>query len=348
MLKRRAMVAAVFLVCGGACELVDAGVGLSAETASGSAAVAAPGEGVQQDESGGGGEKRVLEATTRVVVDAPAATSSRLYVPKPGEPKDVGELLDALEKAGGAIGSLKAEVRYTKIFGEIEGGEKQVRRGMLYFKAKREPAGSAPPAAGTEPVARRVFQVDFTSLEIDDVRRDEQQTFIFDGEWLIEKQASARPPQMLRRRVVAPGETIDPLAIGEGPFPVPIGQKKQRILDRFKAEMVEPSDAWPGSRSAAADQPTPPEWLAETYQLKLTPLKGTDESRRYAVVRIWYRKKDLLPRMAWTDDKNDASTEVFLLNAQTNVELGEEIFDTRLPEGWNEQVEEFRSRKADD
>ena len=40
------------------------------------------------------------------------------------------------------------------------------------------------------------------------------------GEWFVEKLGNDK--QMFKRAIIAPGEKIDPLRIGEGPFPLPI------------------------------------------------------------------------------------------------------------------------------
>jgi hypothetical protein len=275
---------------------------------------------------------------------------------KPGDFTSADALLDALESAGRDIRTLSASIRYTKVFSAIEGSEKQVRTGRLYFRADPAPASNSV-AAQAKPapdLARRMFQVDFETLQVDDKFREESQIFIFDGEWLVERFPEQK--QQNKRRVVAPGERIDPLAIGEGPFPIPIGQKKSKILERFTAELLAPEDGFPappapaapapaeGADAAATPAPTPkrPAWLADSYQLKLIPKPGTEESRKFASVRLWYTKDGLLPRLAITDDKEDASTEVFLPDVQINQTLPGNAFDMSLPPGWTEQVTPYK------
>lgn len=287
------------------------------------------------------------------------------------------ELLNALHGAGRDIRSLSADIRYTKKFAAIEGDESQVRIGRLWFRSTPGvKPGEASPAAEAKP--DRAFRVDFTTLIVDDKLRDEPQTFIFDGEWLVERQ----PLQKLqwKRRVVAPGQKIDPLAIGEGPFPMPIGQSREKILERFTAELLPPSDGWPGARDSAQNgldagapgepgtAPAPslaPEWLLRTYQLKLTPKPGTDEARKFESVRLWYDRATLLPRMALTDDGGGAFSEVLLTNVKTNAAavnatgggdkesngtgagaVTDDVFNIALPAGWDEKVDEFEDRSG--
>ena len=286
------------------------------------------------------GPKAVLEVKTRVIdEEASKVPPGKKFVPKEGEFKTADELLTALEKSGNDIRTLQGDIRYTKRFAAIEGGEEQERTGTLYFKsessASTQASGAgASAAAGTA----RMFQVEFERLTIDDKRRDERRTFIFDGEWLTERQYESK--QQFRRRVVRPGERIDPLAIGEGPFPIPVGQKKDKILARFDAELLDPTDGWPGEGKGGEA----PNWLNGVYQLRLIPKTGTDESRQFGSVRLWYIKGTLMPRMAVTDDKNGASTEVFLTNVKQNEALPAGTFSASKPEGWEEQVTEYQER----
>jgi hypothetical protein len=264
--------------------------------------------------------------------DDPAAalslnvTASTVALP-PGGVKTADDLLTMLESAGRDLSSLQADLRWTKRFGEITGGdEQQVREGRLYF------AAVAPKFEGERPTRR--FQVDFVTETVNDVRHTKPTTYVFDGEWFVERQPEQR--QVFRRQVVAPGQSIDPLAIGEGVFPLPIGQQKAKILERFDAELVPTGEDFPDN--------TPPAGLADTYQLRLVPKRGTDEAKQYAIVRIWYRKADLLPRMARTGDRDESSTEVFLTNVAVNQTLPATLFDTTRPEGWEGDDKLYRKQ----
>lgn len=287
-----------------------------------------------------------LTVTTTVVPDALPKFSP--YKAKQGEHTNADELLAALETAGDSLQTLTADLKYFRRLNELEGGETQIRTGMLLFRSR--PGRPAVPEGTSEsesqppssPAPRREFQIDFTRLEIDGRARDDVQTFIFDGEWLIERYPEQK--EIHRRQVVAAGQVVDPLSIGEGPFPIPIGQKRERILSRFDAYLVDPADGWastePGKPGAK------PNWLDQTYQLLLVPRRGTDEARQYRLVRLWYIKGDLLPRMVRAEEANDSITEVLLMNLKPNAPLPAGAFDTRLPPGWNERVDNFRPQSG--
>lgn len=253
------------------------------------------------------------------------------------------ELLSALETADKDLTTLASDVLYIKMPNELIGGSPEKRTGKLWFFSR--PASAE--AADAQP--QRLFQVEFLTLELDDSRRDDHQIWIFDGAWLVEKNFETR--LVHRRQVVRPGENVDPLAIGEGPLPIPIGQKREKIVERFDATLVAASEGFPQPPKATPDAPdvAPPGWVGDTHQLLLKPKRGTKESRDYREVRIWYRKNDLLPRLASAVHKDGSRTDILLTNMEVNKDIAEAVFDTRTPQGWNEQVDDFReARNADE
>jgi len=251
--------------------------------------------------------------------------------------KDANELLTALETADKDLRSLTAEIRYKKIFAQVQGGDSQIREGKLTFVIT--PAQAAVPAqkagadgkGGTDAKAavpaRRGFSVYFDSLVAGKQKRDEKRQFVFDGEWYAERDFANK--QFTKRRIVAPGQQGDPLKIGEGPFPVPIGQAKADILNRFSAELVPFAD---GLDDAAAGRA----FMQGTYQLKLTPREKSPEARNFKVLRLWYRQEDLLPRMALSLAPDDTATEILLINHARNMTADQNALNVDGPTepGW--------------
>jgi hypothetical protein len=273
--------------------------------------------------------RQVTVETT--VVAAPPPPAPVKIAPsdwKPGQPiKTSDDLLSALENADAGFRSLQATIRKTKIFDEIEGGGSTVYDGSVIFVSE------APDPAKPTVKPRRMFQVDFVSTTVDGVRKADQRTFIFDGQWFVERQPDVK--QIHKRQIVPPGQTIDPLAIGEGPFPVPIGQKRERILQRFTADLLAETD-FPDAKLAA-------DAVKDTWQLKLVPRPGTDEAQKYREVRIFYRKSDLLPRFARTVDRDDAVNIIALMNIKLNAPVSAGSFDVTIPQGWDAQIDEYKA-----
>ncbi len=222
----------------------------------------------------------------------------------PAEIRTADDLLAALQFADQGLQTLRADVVFDKLNDAL--GDRQIRTGKLWFQTDAAADASKPP--------RRRFAVHFTSLQLDDKLTSQDQHLVFDGEWFIEKNASQK--QFKKRQIVPAGQTIDPLKIGEGPFPIPIGQKRSEILRRYSAELLPATaditpqasdDAKKREKELAAmiqfvtrvrtnvKDPktgvvTPLDTPATFYQLKLTlrPEYRDEESLRE--VRLWYRE----------------------------------------------------------
>lgn len=240
-------------------------------------------------------------------------------------------LLDALESADAGIENLTARIHYRKFFA-IQSDE-QERRGRLYFKTTRGDEESAP--------VRR-FAVTFDELIVAGRRETTEQHYAFDGQWVIEK--TPEDKQFTKRQVVPPGESFDPLKIGEGPFPVPIGQKKADILSRFQAVLTPIGEGLEDPTLVAFSE------HHGLVQLLLTPRAGTVESGDFESVRIWYEPGGhMLPRIAKTVTPVGDESLVVLLDPRVNGVIEDGVFDTTIPpadEGWHVHISEYR-RSAD-
>ena len=162
---------------------------------------------------------------------APAApVAAQPAAAQPGEFASADDLLKAMERADENLTSLTADIRYDRTF-ELQ-GDRQVRTGKLYFVS-----GGKPGAEGA-PATERRFAVAFKDLLVGDTFREEPKSYTFDGQWLVEKYPKENPPLFIKRQVVPPGQKFDPLRIGEGPFPLPIGQKAADIRQRFDVQLL--------------------------------------------------------------------------------------------------------------
>ena len=270
-------------------------------------------------------------------IESPAAPAVAVPAsPLPAPVLTADELLAKLETADKDLRTLTANIQYVKAFPEAQGGDTHTRRGEMSF------ANLDPGLATGRP--RRMFAVTFNELIIGETRRMESRGFVFDGSWLVERDETAK--QFFKRRVVAPGSTADPMRIGEGPLPLPIGQRRADIVGRFEAVTVSPLDAVPeGLRFAKLRA-----LLTDTHQLKLTPRPKSTQARDYTEIRLWYRIGDLLPVFAQSITPDGSKHEIFLLNTKKNEKLNDAVFSTAEPsrqDGWAVDVTEFRAETGE-
>jgi len=236
------------------------------------------------------------------------------------------DLLLALEKADERIRTLRADVQYDRFF-RLQGDQHR-RQGTLLFRAERSGDGRV----------RRAFQIDFSRLYVDDRLEDDPQVWVFDGRWLVEKRPAQK--QWIKREIAGENDSFDPLRIGEGPMPIPIGQRADEVLARYDAELLPASEPFePGDARA--------DFVKDTWLLRLTPRAGRPDEDEFKEICIWYRKADLLPRMSRTISRAGDESFVQLINLSINEELPAGAFDVSPPplsEGWQVQVEELPRR----
>lgn len=256
--------------------------------------------------------------------------------PTTGAIADADAFLVAQEKAGADLRTLSAAVSYIKSFPEIQGGGRHVRTGELLYDNGMERRG---PAA----MPARRLAARFDTLTVDGQRQPIDKAYVFDGAWLVERDEVGK--QFIKVRVVAEGEINDPLRIGNGPFPLPIGQQRADILRTFDVELRPRLDGIPDEPATAGLRR-----LIDgsgATQVRLTPKAGTRESKDFREVRLWYRAPDLLPFFVRALATDESTSEFLLRDIQKNPDIPPARFDTATPPpeaGFQVDVREFRKQ----
>jgi len=263
------------------------------------------------------GEKAAQEMTIRVA-------------PGPAE-----EFLDQLESADKDLRTLRARVLYDRVF-ELQ-GDRQKWEGTLVYESR--PAADA----GAASHANRRFLVRFEKSQIGPrVDVNDKKQFLFDGRWFVER--NERLKSLTKREVVAEGQTMDPMRLGDSPFPLPIGQKKADILSRYDVRLIE------ATVELEAHEPEEQEALAKFVegckQVVLVPKPEERERSKVRLdeVRLWYKPTQVkdasgaiterwLPRMARTVNK-EGVTIVQLVRPQLNEGVTEADFTLEAGEDW--------------
>ncbi|MCL4222350.1 MAG: hypothetical protein KJZ65_13375 [Phycisphaerales bacterium] len=261
---------------------------------------------------------------------------------KPDQPvgnfANAGELLAALERADRDIRAFSSQIRYTRLF-EIE-NDIQTRIGRLYFRT--DPPSDA---ASEKPTPRRRWVAVRFDQFIAGQRSDRQEKlWVFDGQWLVEKDPVEK--QFIKRRMVRPGQVFDPLRVGEGPFFVPVGQRREDMELYFTAALRPASEGLEDVYDPQRDQvlKTLAAKLDGLIQLELTPRPNMKQVEDFALIRIWYDPGTLLPRASFAVDQlgNVDVFELFAIDVnEGKAPLPEGVFsvDPPLPgEGYHVEI----------
>ncbi len=245
-------------------------------------------------------------------------------VPKPQAPAEVIDLLDRLEKSNDDLAALTADVQYEKEDALL--GRKELRTGNLIYQQS--------PAAGDSKSREKSFAVLFENTIIANVKREDSKHYIFKQRWLVE--IDFKNKQFIKREIVPPGSQLDPLKLGEGPIPLPIGQKKEDVLKRFDVTNLTIPEKGLLSQ------------LKDVEGLLLIPKPGVKESKDYSRIEVFFDKATLLPIGVNQFETNGDRKTVRLQNFKRNPTLTDAQLK-RLditepdPREWHIDVQPLRS-----
>ncbi len=248
-----------------------------------------------------------IDAGTTIPESQPVAESRDVKAESedeeaPRQFESAGALLSALEKADKNIRTFTAQIRYIRLF-EIQ-GDVQTRLGYLAFETdppvEIKQDFAVPDQA--QPIRKRSVAVRFDKFIAGGRQDNEERLWVFDGEWLVEKNPAER--QFIKRRMVRPGQVFDPLRVGEGPFFVPVGQRRQDMEGYFHTALRDSdhglTDDFDAERDALLKALA--KKLDGLIQLELRPRQGIEQVEDFDLIRVWYDPQTLLPRASLSVD----------------------------------------------
>ncbi|HUS48026.1 MAG TPA: outer membrane lipoprotein carrier protein LolA [Phycisphaerae bacterium] len=220
----------------------------------------------------------------------------------------VEDVLKALEQAGEKYDTIKADVHYQVVNTAMD--DKEVRTGWVAYQK----AAAGGPAK---------FRVSFATLALDKGQQFEEKIdYAFDGRLL--SIARHRIKQINRYRI-ADDQQRQPMKLGQGPFPLPFGQKAQDMLERFDIT----------TRPVRDDEPKNSDYL------RLVPKGEGDEQANLTQIEMWVDRGTHLPVRIVSAGKDKNVTTVVLSETKTDVKLDGDVFTLSKPRGWRETIENF-------
>ncbi len=240
------------------------------------------------------------------VPNAPAATA-----PPTSAPADVDSLLDALDRRGKELKDFSATVKLKTI--DLISGDDNTQNGTVYFQSDADRGGKV--------------RVNFASkTSSDGITQKKPIDYVLVNEWLWERDYSKKT--QIKHQVLKPGEKANLLKLGEGAFPLPIGQDKADVHREFIVTQLK----------VAKDDP------ADTVHLSLVPRPDQPSARRLAKLDIWIETKTSMPVRIDTLAPNKESVQsTSLTDLKINTGLPPDTFALpELPPGWSTQTESLQ------
>jgi outer membrane lipoprotein-sorting protein len=225
--------------------------------------------------------------------DAPPGTDAPPAIAPLDGNSSVDAILDDLKQRGVALKNFTADVNVTDTDTSTQLSTSNA--GHVVFE--NQPGGGGR------------IRVTFVSRTVNGMTQADKHEYILDGQWLIE--LDYKNTKFIKRQVLAPGQKLDLLKLGEGPFPLPIGQDKSDVYSQFDVKKI-----------AAADGDPP-----NTVHLELTPKAGTQFARKFQTIDVYVDTKTAMPVRIDTLDPSGVQRTTELTKIKVNVDLPKGTFD---------------------
>ncbi len=233
----------------------------------------------------------------------------------PDSPAD--HILDALDARGRDLTDFTADVTLETIDPVALSSDK--RSGKVWYHKQ---------APGDERI-----RVTFTKRQKNEGRTIKQKIdYLLDDGWLTERDYESS--KQMRRQVLKPGEKINLLKLGEGPFPLPLGQKKEDVHQMFDVKKLDPSHDLDESVKPPAD----------TVRVQLTPKPDGQFSDDFKTINVWVDLASGMPRRIETLDVHAATIRTTdLENVKINTSTNDDAFKLEKLDldKWEDRSESF-------
>ena len=226
-------------------------------------------------------------------------------------------LLEALEAAGAKHATIQADVNH--LIERMLTGETEQRTGYVKYQKRTAKTPDK-------------FRIHFDTLRMDEGRKLKSVVdYGFDGMWL--SVAKHRIRQLTRYQVAAPGERVQPLRLGKGPFPLPFGQDVADILEYFKVTQ-------PARKASKLDP-------KNADCLRFTTLASRKTEMAVVWMDQWIDRTTHLPVKIVAYDKNRNKTTVVFTNITSGVTFDKSVFTIPQQRGWKPVIiQPFRKDRA--
>jgi hypothetical protein len=259
----------------------------------------------------------VTAPVTEVAIEPPPDSPPPKLIVDEWNPTD--ELLERLERSHKDLRDFQADIRYDKWDSVLKRDE--IRTGEVLYQVK--PGGS------------KRFAILLERLIVRNRAREHRKHYVFDGSWLVEIDHESKI--FIKRQVVPPNKQFDPLKLGEGPFPLPVGQPAEEVRARFNVRRLhEPQDETLAERLADRD----------VDGLLLKPKPGTPQADEFEQAEIFYDRESLLPVGVSVTEANGDRKTVILTNLRRDAGVDESKLSIEEPDaldGWRIDVEPYRA-----
>jgi len=247
-----------------------------------------------------------VEATNANHASAPAVSVEKLTTAS--AQSKIHMILKALQQRGTTLHNFQAHL-VVQVH-HLRTDEKDMNIGHIWYQRSH---------------GKTRFDIRFNMLVVDGAiaKRHADHDIVFDGHWLIDRNGSAK---IFRKIEIAPpGKKFNPLRLGQGPIPIPIGQKPSDVQKEFHIQLLK-------------NKKMPP----HTVGLKLIP---RDKSAfTFVEVDFWINTRTWLPVKIIRTDPDGTPTTARLSKIVINKTMRHDFHLSPPGSGWTVVVKHYQYR----
>ncbi len=221
------------------------------------------------------------------------------------------EILEALYQRGLDLKSFTAKVALNTINTDTQ--DKSTRSGVIWYQTKPDADARIHVLFDKKIEGDKTYAGDSAKVE-----------YLLDKGWLTDRDYKRQTET--RRQVRKPGEKMNLLKLGEGPFPLPIGQDKQTVHEQFDVSQPKVDNALP------------------LPYVRLTPKEKTRLAGNFSRIDVWVDPKTNMPvKIETLSPSGDETRGTDLTDVQINTGVTDADFDiTKIdPNTWTLRDESF-------
>ncbi len=204
------------------------------------------------------------------------------------------DVLEQLHTRGNDLKTLAADVKLMTADTELGDADWDTRTGRLVVERKTD----------GDTRLRASFAKRERGKRVEEARKD----YLLDGVQLIERDYATK--RQVTRIVRKPGEKLDLFKLGEGPFPLPIGQSPDEVKKEFDVKPAKP------------EKPNP-----DLTYIELVPRKGRPIADKFSSIVVGVNKEGWPVEVVTLDKNQTLTTRAELSNIRINAEVGTKEFD---------------------
>lgn len=228
---------------------------------------------------------------------------------------DLDTILDALDARGKNLTDFSCDVSLHTI--DMRTGQDTAQIGTVVFQNR--PGGDSR------------IKVAFDKKQTDEgnghpITQKQRLDYLLDHGWLTDRDYQKKLE--VKRQVLKADQKMNLLKLGEGPFPLPIGQDKEDVKKQFTVAKAEP----------AADDPK------GTVHITLVPKMESQLERRFKLIDVFVDTATNMPARIDTEEKGGTKRSTELTHVKLNSGVKDDAFSlTNIDnEGWNRREEPFQ------